>query len=268
VSSELRTRIASNQLWYHTLELAPGVETPGWFDLRPVLPRIPFPDVRGKRCLDIATYDGFFAFEMERRGAAEVVATDVPSHADWDHLPRYREEALAFWAANGGEKGAGFTIAAEALGSKVHRELINVYDMSPERLGTFDVVVLGSILLHLRAPFDALAAIRSVCAGQLLSMEQISPAGELISRRVPLTIYDGHDGRWAVPNTAGHRKMLDIAGFDVVRRSGRYMVPFGSSHPARRYGNARTVLKAAANRVVTGDFEGVPHAAALCRPAV
>ena len=40
--------------------------------------------LRGKRCLDVGTYDGFWAFEMERRGAAEVVAVDVLDHARWD----------------------------------------------------------------------------------------------------------------------------------------------------------------------------------------
>ena len=67
-------------LWYHTLELAPGVVTPGWFDLRPIVSLLPWPDVRGKRCLDVGTYDGFLAFELERRGAAEVVATDISDH--------------------------------------------------------------------------------------------------------------------------------------------------------------------------------------------
>ena len=56
-------------LWYHTLELPGGIVTPGWFDLRGVVDRLPWPDVRGKRCLDVGTYDGFYAFELERRGA-------------------------------------------------------------------------------------------------------------------------------------------------------------------------------------------------------
>lgn len=66
------------------MELAPGVVTSGWFDLRPIVDRMPWPDVRGKRCLDIGTYDGFLAFELERRGAAEVVCTDVDDHRGWD----------------------------------------------------------------------------------------------------------------------------------------------------------------------------------------
>src|SRR5437660_4420517 len=119
--SDLRREITTH-LWYHTLELAPGVVTPGWFDLRPILGVLPWPDVRGKRCLDIGTYDGFLAFEMERRGAAEVIAIDIPNHLDWDWPPDVRahgDENLAKLA--GPEKGGGVTVAKEALGSKVER---------------------------------------------------------------------------------------------------------------------------------------------------
>src|SRR4051794_38772814 len=71
--------------WYHTQELAPGVETPGMFDLRPYVDRygIP-PDLTGKRVLDVGTFEGFWAFELERRGA-EVTAIDVDrvQQLDW-----------------------------------------------------------------------------------------------------------------------------------------------------------------------------------------
>ncbi len=77
-----REAVARNPLWYHTIDVAPGVSTPGVFDLRPVVGLLPWPDVRGKRCLDVGTYDGYLAFELERRGAAEVVVTDIAGHAD------------------------------------------------------------------------------------------------------------------------------------------------------------------------------------------
>src|ERR687885_775685 len=72
--------------WYHTLELGDGVVTKGMFDHRPVLDRYPLPaDLSGMRCLDVATMDGFWAFEMEKRGAASVTAIDLdrPDELDW-----------------------------------------------------------------------------------------------------------------------------------------------------------------------------------------
>ena len=95
----LDARVQAHPLWYHTLELAPGVLTPGWFDLRPIVDRLPWPDVRGRRCLDVGTYDGFLAFELERRGAREVVCTDLPDEQDWDWPPDMRAQGPARLAA-------------------------------------------------------------------------------------------------------------------------------------------------------------------------
>src|SRR2546429_59313 len=65
----LAARVASVS-WYHSLSLPGGLITPGFFDTLDELERVPFPlSLDGKRCLDVATADGFWAFEMERRGA-------------------------------------------------------------------------------------------------------------------------------------------------------------------------------------------------------
>ena len=36
--------------WYHTMELAPGITTPGWFDTRAIAGTFPWPDLTGARC--------------------------------------------------------------------------------------------------------------------------------------------------------------------------------------------------------------------------
>ena len=233
---DLAGKIASNPLWYHTLELGPGATTPGWFDLRPIVERMPWPDVRGKRCLDVGTYDGFLAFELERRGAAEVVAIDIEDHSRWDWPARTRAlgpERLAEFA--GQRKGLGFDIAKEAVGSSVERVEHSVYDLDPERDGRFDVVVCGSLLLHLRDPVRALEAIRGVCGGQFLSAEQVDTRLTLLARRRPVARFHGGESvQWWIPNVAGHRLMVEAAGFSVVGSPRRYRIPFGDGHPARR----------------------------------
>lgn len=265
---DAQAKVDSHPLWYHTMELAPGVVTPGWFDLRLVIGRLPWPDVAGKRCLDIGTWDGFLAFEMERRGAAEVVATDIRSHADWDHLPQQRAEAIDFYEENAGEKGAGFRIAAELLGSSVRREWINIYDLSPERLGTFDIVVCGTLLLHLRCPFAALEAVRSVCRGEFLSAEQVDPRLTLFSRKRPSVWIEGDAGRWAIPNSAGHARMLQVAGFEILERCAPYTVPYGVSHPPRSREFRHQAQKLMKRIVTRGSEDGVLHSAVLCRPNI
>jgi hypothetical protein len=42
----------------------PNVVTPGWFDFRPMWDRMPWPDVKGKRCLDVWTFDESLRFEV------------------------------------------------------------------------------------------------------------------------------------------------------------------------------------------------------------
>ena len=52
------------------LHIRGGVVTPGLFDHRPLVPQYGLPEsLSGKRALDVATFDGFWAFELERRGA-------------------------------------------------------------------------------------------------------------------------------------------------------------------------------------------------------
>lgn len=261
----LQAEIASRGLWYHTLELAPGVETPGWFDLRPILNRLPFPDVAGKRCLDVGPYDGFLSFELERRGAREVVAADISGPEEWDWAPAPRKDQIEVMTQMAGsEPGGGFDIARRALGSSVRRVEVNAYDLSPQTVGEFDVVVCGSLLLHLRDPVGALAAIRSVCTGQFLSAEQINPELTMMGRGRPLAQLRGGDRvQWWIPNVAAHRRLLAAAGFEVEASSKPYAIPLGKGHPqhGRRLGS---LAYRAATRVVTG-MQGVPHVAVRAR---
>src|SRR5205823_5276029 len=120
--------------WWHVVDLPDGSVTPGGWDLRETAGVIPWPDLRGKRCLDVGTADGFWAFEMERRGAAEVLATDLPSH--------FQERARA-----------RFEHARDRLGSSVHYEERDVFGLE----GEFDVVFAGYVLQMVRDPVGALA---------------------------------------------------------------------------------------------------------------
>src|SRR5580704_12125768 len=65
--------------WWHSFDLPDGAHIQGVCDIAGLKTRIaqfPIPeDLRGKRVLDIGAWDGWFSFEMERRGA-EVLAVD------------------------------------------------------------------------------------------------------------------------------------------------------------------------------------------------
>ena len=214
--------------WYHTIDLPSG-PTPGAFDARPTAEAVPWPDLHGKRCLDLATFDGFWAFEMERRGAAEVVALDVPDLADIDYLPRRRDVVVEE------RTGDGFRHAAAALRSSVTRVEGNVYDLDPQATGRFDVVLLGALLLHLRSPLAALEAARSVTRETFVSVELVDPVTSVLHRRRPVLTLRGQEAwTWSIPNVAGHLAWMRLAGFDV-RQHALAVIPNG------RGANAGTV---------------------------
>jgi tRNA (mo5U34)-methyltransferase len=117
---------------WHTIELPDGSVSDAWWDFRPLAPRLPWPEVRGKRCLDVGTADGFWAFALERRGAAEVVALDRPSYFQSECRARFEE-------------------AHARLGSRVRYEEGDVYELA----GEFDLTFMGYVLQVVTDPLGA-----------------------------------------------------------------------------------------------------------------
>lgn len=214
--------------WYHTIEFPDGTVTPGFYDTR-VAPRfIPWPEeLAGGRCLDVGTFDGFWAFEMEKRGAAEVVALDLadPDALDWPYDHRISgPRSVREWGA---ERRTGFQEASERLGSKVSWINQSAYDLAPDRNGLFDVVFCGALLQHLRDPVRALEAMRTVCRGSLVLAEGIEPKLEVFARRVPSARLVMNVDQWWRANSTGLAAMARRAGFTVEEIGPRYVTPFG-----------------------------------------
>jgi tRNA (mo5U34)-methyltransferase len=261
----LREAIAEHD-WYHTLELAPGVVTPGWFDTRRIVDDVPLPEsLAGMRCLDVGTFDGFWAFEMERRGAGEVVAIDILDPARWD------------WPANSDEDtvreiglrkagGVGFELARRQLGSSVERRDLSVYDLDPDDIGMFDFAHLGSLLLHLRDPVAALMRLRGVCRGRLAVVETVSTVFGLLFPRTPVARLDAQ-GRpwWWVANSAGIVRMLEAGGFRVIGSPRRLRIPSGAgqSRPQLR---PSTLLSPAGRDAALRAWRGDPHVTLIAEP--
>ena len=214
---DLKERVGARS-WYHTIELAPGVTTPGWFDLRPFMDAYGLPErLDGKRALDVGTWDGFWAFEMERRGA-EVVALDLDDERDLDYPPRRRPREFPEEP-----RGAGFHIAKEALDSNVERVDLSIYDATPEEIGTFDLVFCGSVLIHLRDQLLALERIAGVCTGTFVSAEEYDRLAGLVP--FPVSRYLADRDKAVVfwlPSVRTWRRMLWTAGFDRVESKGKF----------------------------------------------
>jgi tRNA (mo5U34)-methyltransferase len=209
---------AGERTWYHTLELAPGVVTSGWFDLRPYVSRYGLPErMDGLRALDVGTWDGFWAFEMERRGA-DVVAIDLDYERDLDWPPRRRPASFPE-----APRGEGFALAAEILDSRVERRNLSVYEATPAELGTFDLVFCGSVIIHLRDQLLALERIADLCRGKFVSAEEYDRLAGLIP--VPVARYRADHPSAVVywrPSARTWRRMMWTAGFGEVSEHGRF----------------------------------------------
>ena len=143
----IRHQVDAEIYWFQKIEVLPGIFSPGWSD--PVVEKLPYfglpADLTGKRVLDIGCAEGFFSFEAEKRGAREVIGIDSFP----DSVRR-------------------FNITKAARQSNATAFPMNVYDLEPKRLGTFDVVLFYGVFYHLKHPQYALERIRSICTGDLL----------------------------------------------------------------------------------------------------
>jgi tRNA (mo5U34)-methyltransferase len=220
IDAALQARV-DGYSWYHSLELGDGVKSRGMFDHAPVLHRYPIPeDLSGKRCLDVATMDGYWAFEMERRGAASVTALDLadPQQLDWPASLRADHDKTMDET-----KAERFALAKERLGSNVERVLMSAYDLSPD-LGTFDFVFCGDLLLHLKDPITPVENIRSVCTGSAVIANVITRF-RLMEKR-PIAELDGIEHfSWWTTNLAGLVRIVRAAGFARVEAEEPFELP-------------------------------------------
>jgi tRNA (mo5U34)-methyltransferase len=186
--------------WWHSIDLGNGIVTPGLKNpespdrLKAIFPA----DIAGKTVLDVGAWDGFYSFEAERRGAARVLATDS-----------------FCWSGQGWGTKDGFQLARRVIGSAVEDEEIDVLDLSPERIGQFDIVLCLGVLYHMRDPLLALERVASVTRETLVVETHVDMLG---TRRPAAAFYPGSElledsTNWWGPNYAALVGMLEAVGF-------------------------------------------------------
>ena len=212
--TEIKEKIDSVAHWYHQIEIRPGLITPGTNDSAAVLGLLNIPeDCSGLRVLDLGARDGFFAFEFEKRGAAEVIALD--------YFPKER---------------TGFGTAAELLNSQVVYVQENIYQVTKEKYGMFDVVLCLGLIYHLPDPLGALNIIRAICKNELyletyiIDNAFLLPNKKLVSLAsiskklldIPLmqfypadSLDQDHTNYWG-PNSTCMAAMLEECNFSVI----------------------------------------------------
>jgi tRNA (mo5U34)-methyltransferase len=184
--------------WYHSIQLPDGSVIAGHQDLHRLhwrLAQFPIPtDLTGKRVLDIGAWDGWFSFELERRGA-QVVAVDQTA-------------------------SKRFLLARELLNSSVEYIIEDVYHLTPERIGRFDVVLFLGVLYHLKHPLLALERVCELstdlaCVESYVTDAQ-EPGAMPLMEFYETTELRGQFDNWVGPNVACLLAMCRTAGFARV----------------------------------------------------
>jgi tRNA (mo5U34)-methyltransferase len=198
-------------LWFHTFSLDRSTElyTHGVArDHRYRVPALP-EDFGGMSVLDIGTFDGFYAFLAEARGAGRVVAIDNE---------QYREWVSSRWGVElqGGE---GFAAIRELLNSEVDYQRIDAFDLD-ELEETFDFIFCFGILHRVENPLGLLKIIRRrLAAGGRVLLETHGAADRTLDSAavhipVPGEVYARDDFVYWGFTPAGLDAMARHAGFE------------------------------------------------------
>ena len=188
--------------WWHRIDLGSGIVTPGDDPTADRLKHLKIPpDLTNMTVLDVGAWDGFFSFEAERRGARRVLATDS-----------------FCWDGGGWGTKAGFELARRALGSRVEDLTIDPLELSPERVGVFDLVLFVGVLYHMRHPLLALERVASVTGNMLILQTQVD---FVPIERPAMAFYEGTEfnddpTNWCGPNPPAVLAMLRTVGFKTA----------------------------------------------------
>lgn len=134
-----------NQYWYYSIELTPGLYTPGLKHqnlglTRELLSRC---EVEGRRCLDIGTMEAAVPILLSRRGAGQVIGVDVMEcHQKVDAVKHYTDTEFIYHGGLTHQRTAPF--------------------LRQRYGGNFDLVVLSGVLYHCFGPLHVLAMARSL----------------------------------------------------------------------------------------------------------
>ena len=200
----LTAEVAKIPVWHHCIDLGCGVITPGGGKTSSpqTEQKIGLPEsLAGMTVLDVGAWDGFYSFAAEKRGAKRVLATDS-----------------FVWQSPDVGKG-GFELARRVLKSQVEDMEIDVLDLSPEKVGVFDLVLLLGVLYHMRHPLLALDRVFSVTGKQLILETHVDmldcqrPAAAFYSDRE----LNNDPTNWFGPNPLAVKGMLESAGFRDIK---------------------------------------------------
>lgn len=188
--------------WFHSIDFGDGIVSQGQIPLETLQAQAAIyfpPSLAGKTVLDIGAFDGWNSFEAQRRGAQRVLATDQFAWSQGQTLEAFR------WAR-------------ARLAPRVEELQIDVPDLTPERVGQFDIVLFAGVLYHLRNPFLALENIAKLVKETLI----VETHCDALAIEQPAMIFypgetlNGDPTNWWGPNSQCVSAMLREIGFQSI----------------------------------------------------
>ena len=224
---EMEAEVEKIKYWHHCIDLGKGIHTKkgkekkrtlrGQKNILRAFPK----SFEGKTVLDIGAWDGFYSFEAERRGASRVLATDS---FIWENQELYGLTETDWQNFGAGKRG--FELARRILKSQVEDKNIDVMELSPEKIGTWDVVLFLNVLYHMQHPLLALEKVASVTKEQLILITYVDPLLSFFDKPLmkfyPNKELSNDPTNWFGPNPSMVKAMLETVGFKknkLLRRS-------------------------------------------------
>lgn len=225
--AEFQARCNEHAFWYHSYYFDNGFVRHGDYDIGLDVHEYHFPaSLKGLSVLDIGVGSGWFSTYFEQQGA-DVTCVDARGYCDFDIFGRHSNPDVSTEKSapdRFDERGRpiyyspvskGFWIMRDLLGLRAQYVNARVYDVRPELFGgrTFDLVFMGSVLMHVRDPIGALMAARSVCKGMLISTTYLLPGRKSSPPLMQMRAGAGDGISWWIPNRSCLHQSLLGAGF-------------------------------------------------------
>jgi tRNA (mo5U34)-methyltransferase len=250
---QIRKLVADSD-WYHAIDLGDGDWTNGQFDMRRFVQNYRFPEnLAGMRVLDVGRSSGWFAFEFERRGAAEVVATELPLDSTKDYVGPLTAQLILDWVnskrapANPATSLASLRMDFFVAHRLRRSSVVPVFAKMDEGLkayGKFDLVFVGSVLNHVRDPAAALYALFDVVkeGGRLIVANPVHENGSGDPSFRLIGMAGTGLTTWYLPNkpallaliaAAGFADAAVVAEFELRTTRGDTRIPHAVAHATR-----------------------------------
>jgi tRNA (mo5U34)-methyltransferase len=210
-----RATVAAVPFWFHTFALnsAAGIYTPGAARDHRYRVRLLPSDCAGMRVLDVGTFDGFYAFLAEHRGARRVVAVDNEQYRLW---------VKSRWGIDL-DGGAGFRAIHQLLDSSVEYRRMDAFALG-DFGECFDLIFCCGILHRVENPLGLLRVLRSIAADGatvLIETYGLPPEdrnGPAIRVSEPGEVYERDEFVYWGFGEQGLERLARIAGFHGVQQ--------------------------------------------------